>query len=168
MESSNIKDTGQYLTFRLGDEIFAFNVLKINEVMELSQITRIPGSNDVMIGVINLRGSVVPVVDLRKKLNMTEKEYTIDTSIIIIDAEYGDEKVTLGVLVDAAKKVIMLDKTQLEPPPKVGMNLNIDYITAIGKHDNSFIILLDSDKIFSEEELVAAADKKEMSGGPVS
>lgn len=157
-----VKDTtvesGQYLTFLLGDETFAFNVLKINEVMEVSQITRIPGANEVMMGVINLRGTVVPVVDLRKKLNMPEKEHTIDTSIIIVDTSYGEDKVTLGVLVDAAKKVIMLDGTQLEPPPKVGMNLRIEYITAIGKHDNNFIILLDSDKIFSEEELAVAVE----------
>jgi len=158
---STIKESGQYLTFQLGEELFAFDVLRTNEVLEVSQITRIPGSTDAMVGVINLRGSVVPVVDLRKRLNMPEKERTVDTSIIIIDTEYGDEKVILGVLVDAAKQVIMLDKSQLEAPPKVGMNLNIEYITAIGKHDNSFIILLNSDKIFSEEELSVAVESRE-------
>jgi purine-binding chemotaxis protein CheW len=137
-------------------------VIRTNEVLEVSQVTRIPGANDAMIGVINLRGSVVPVIDLRKRLNMPETERTIDTSIIIIDTECGDEKVILGVLVDAAKQVIMLDRTQLEPPPKVGMNLNIEYITAIGKNDNKFIILLNSDKIFSEKELIAAVETKEV------
>jgi purine-binding chemotaxis protein CheW len=158
---STIKESGQYLTFLLGNELFAFDVLRTNEVLEVSQITRIPGASDAMIGVINLRGSVVPVIDLRKRLNMPEKEHTIDTVIIIIDTDYGDEKVILGVLVDAARQVIMLDKSQLEPPPKVGMNLNIEYITAIGKKDDSFIILLNSEKIFSEKELVVAADIKE-------
>ncbi|NLD99081.1 MAG: chemotaxis protein CheW [Fibrobacter sp.] len=163
MQTTNTtKESGQYLTFQLGNELFAFDVLRTNEVLEVSQITRIPGANDAMIGVINLRGSVVPVIDLRKRLNMPEKEHTIDTSIIIIDTEYGDEKVILGVLVDAAKQVIMLDKSQLEPPPKVGMKLNIEYITAIGKHDNNFIILLNSDKIFSEKELIAATESKEL------
>jgi purine-binding chemotaxis protein CheW len=163
MESvTTIKESGQYLTFQLGDELFAFDVLRTNEVLEVSQITRIPGASDAMVGVINLRGSVVPVVDLRKRLNMPEKDHTIDTSIIIIDTEYGDDKVTLGVLVDAAKQVIMLDKSQLEPPPKVGMKLNIEYITAIGKHDNNFIILLNSDKIFSEKELIAATETKDV------
>lgn len=161
-ELSTIKESDQYLTFQLGDELFAFDVLRTNEVLEVSQVTRIPGSSESMIGVINLRGSVVPVVDLRKKLKMPQIERTIDTSIIIIDTEYGDGKVTLGVLVDAAKQVIMLDKSQLEPPPKVGMNLNIEYITAIGKHDNCFIILLNSDKIFSEEELTAAIETNEI------
>lgn len=155
-------ESGQYLTFQLGNELFAFNVLHTNEVLEVSQITRIPGSGDAMIGVINLRGSVVPVIDLRKRLGLPETPYTIDTSIIIIDTEYGDEKVTLGVLVDAAKQVIMLDTSRLEPPPRVGMNLNIEYITAIGKHESGFIILLNSDKIFSEKELVAASDTKEV------
>lgn len=163
MESvTTIKESGQYLTFQLGDELFAFDVLRTNEVLEVSQITRIPGASDAMVGVINLRGSVVPVVDLRKRLNMPIKDHTIDTSIIIIDTEYGDDKVILGVLVDAAKQVIMLDKSQLEPPPKVGMKLNIEYITAIGKHDNNFIILLNSDKIFSEQELIAATETKEI------
>jgi len=157
-----IKESGQYLTFQLGDELFAFDVLRTNEVLEVSQITRIPGANDAMIGVINLRGSVVPVIDLRKRLNMPQKERTIDTSIIIIDTEYGDEKVILGVLMDAAKQVIKLDKAQLEPPPKVGMRMNIEYITAIGKHDNNFIILLNSDRIFSEKELIAAVETREM------
>jgi purine-binding chemotaxis protein CheW len=161
INDSMTKETTQYLTFQLGDELFAFDVLRTNEVLEVSQITRIPGATDAMIGVINLRGNVVPVIDLRKKLNMPEKQYSVDTSIIIIDTEYGGEKILLGVLVDAAKQVIMLDNTQLESPPKVGMNLNIEYITAIGKHDNSFIILLNSDKIFSESELVMAADTEE-------
>jgi purine-binding chemotaxis protein CheW len=156
-----MKESGQYLTFQLGEELFAFDVLRTNEVLEVSQVTRVPGASDAMIGVINLRGSVVPVIDLRKRLAMTAKEYTIDTAIIIIDTEYGEEKVIIGVLVDAAKQVIMLDKSQLEAPPKVGMNLNTEYITAIGKHDNSFIILLNSDKIFSEKELVAAMEVKE-------
>jgi purine-binding chemotaxis protein CheW len=161
INDSMTKETTQYLTFQLGDELFAFDVLRTNEVLEVSQVTRIPGATDAMIGVINLRGNVVPVIDLRKKLNMPEKQYSVDTSIIIIDTEYGGEKILLGVLVDAAKQVIMLDNTQLESPPKVGMNLNIEYITAIGKHDNSFIILLNSDKIFSESELVMAADTEE-------
>lgn len=156
------KESGQFLTFQLGDELFAFDVLRTNEVLEVTQITRVPGASDAMIGVINLRGSVVPVIDLRKRLKMPAKEYTIDTAIIIIDTEYGDEKVIIGVLVDAAKQVIMLDKSQLEVPPKVGMNLKIEYITAIGKHDNRFIILLNSDKIFSEKELVAAIESKEV------
>lgn len=160
IKSTN-NEAGQYLTFQLGDELFAFDVLRTNEVLEVSQVTRIPGASDAMIGVINLRGSVVPVIDLRLRLNMPEKSHTIDTSIIIIDTEYGEEKVLLGVLVDAAKKVVMFDKSQLEAPPKVGMNLNIEYITAIGKHDNSFIILLNSDKIFSEKELIVAAETQE-------
>lgn len=156
-----VKESGQYLTFQLGDELFAFDVLRTNEVLEVSQITRIPGSSEAMIGVINLRGSVVPVVDLRKKLNMPETEWTVDTAIIIIDTVYGGEKVILGVLVDAAKQVIMLDSSQLEPPPRVGMKLNIEYITAIGKHDGSFIILLNSDRIFSEKELITAVESAE-------
>ena len=159
---NNGNEPGQYLTFLLGEEMFAFNVLCTNEVLEVTHITRVPGAGDAMIGVINLRGSVVPVIDLRKRLNMPVKEYTVDTAIIIIETEYGDEKVTIGVLVDAAKQVIMLDAVQLEAPPKVGMNINIDYINAIGKYENQFIILLNSDRIFSEKELMAAMESREM------
>src|SRR5512133_2721393 len=152
------KESGQFLTFQLGDELFAFDVLKTNEVLEVSQITRVPGSSDAMIGVINLRGSVIPVIDLRKLLKMPDSKRTIDTTIIILEADYRDETVTIGVLVDSARQVILLDKSQLEPPPRVGMNLNIEYITAIGKHDDNFIILLNSDKIFSEKELKLAIE----------
>jgi purine-binding chemotaxis protein CheW len=151
-----IKGNCQYLTFLIGNETFAFDVLKTNEVLEVSQITPIPGSSESMIGVINLRGKVVPVIDLRKKLKLLQKEHTIDTCIIIIETEFDEEQVTLGVLVDAAKQVIMLDSSQLEPPPKVGMSINTEYIAAIGKRDNTFIILLNSDKIFSENELTTA------------
>ncbi|HMA66043.1 MAG: chemotaxis protein CheW, partial [Fibrobacterota bacterium] len=129
------KEACQYLTFQIGNETFAFDVLKTNEVLEVSQITPIPGSSESMIGVINLRGKVVPVIDLRKKLKLQEKEYTVDTCIIIISTEFDEEIVTLGVLVDAAKQVIMLDNSQLEPPPRVGMCINTEYITAIGKRD---------------------------------
>lgn len=153
-------DIGQYLTFQLGDEMFAFDVLRTNEVLEVTHITRIPGANEAMIGVINLRGNVVPVVDLRKRLGVKEKAYTIDTAIIIIETYYDNELILLGVLVDAARQVIRLDRSKLETPPKIGMNLNREYITAIGKHNNQFIIVLNSDRIFSEKELVAAAETK--------
>ncbi|NLD95040.1 MAG: chemotaxis protein CheW [Fibrobacter sp.] len=158
--NSVIKEVCQYLTFQIGNELFAFDVLKTNEVLEFSDITPIPGSMESMIGVINLRGKVVPVIDLRKKLKLQEKERTVDTCIIIIETEFNEEHVTLGVLVDAAKQVIMLDNSQLEPPPRVGMCINTEYITAIGKRDSTFIILLDSDRIFSENELAAAVSQQ--------
>ena len=157
-----IKESGEYLTFQLGEELFAFDVLGTNEVLEVSEITRIPGASEAMIGVINLRGNVVPVIDLRKRLNLPEKERTIDSAIIIIETEYGEDKVILGVLVDATKKVIKLEKSQLEMPPKVGMNLNIEYITAIGKYNDRFVILLNRNKIFSEKELATAIEAKEV------
>jgi purine-binding chemotaxis protein CheW len=159
--NSVLKEACQYLTFQLGKETFAFDVLKTNEVLEVSDITPIPGSSESMIGVINLRGKVVPVIDLRKKMKLQEIEYTVDTCIIIIETVSDEELVTLGVLVDAAKQVIMLDDSQLEPPPKVGMCINTEYISAIGKRDNNFIILLNSDKIFSENELSAAISQQE-------
>lgn len=159
--NSVTKEACQYLTFQLGKETFAFDVLKTNEVLEVSEITPIPGSSESMIGVINLRGKVVPVIDLRKKLKLQENEHTVDTCIIIIETVFNEELVILGVLVDAAKQVIMLDNSQLEPPPKVGMCINTEYITAIGKRDNNFIILLNSDKILSENELAAAISQQE-------
>ncbi len=163
MEKTSVaSEAGQYLTFQLGEELFAFNVLRTIEVLEVSRITRVPGATDAMIGVINLRGSVVPVVDLRCRLHLPQNPRTVDTAIIIIDTAYGDENVFIGVLVDAAKQVIMLDSAQLEAPPKVGMHLNTEYVTAIGKHDDRFVILLNSDKIFSERELVAAMETRDV------
>ena len=149
----------QYLTFLLNKDSYAFNVLKIREVLELVKITRVPRTPKFMAGVINLRGRVVPVIDLRVKFDMEETGNTIDTTIIIVEVDYQEEIIIIGALVDSVKAVVRLEESQLEPPPKIGMNLDLNFIDAIGKKSNDFIIILNVDKIFSVKELSFLAEE---------
>ena len=145
--------TNQYFTFKLREEIFAIEIVKVREVLEFTQITKVPQTPAMMKGVINLRGSVIPVIDLKLKFNMGEVENTINTCIVIIELELDGEKMMIGALVDAVKEVMDLDSIQIEPPPKIGTKLNTDFIKGMGKHEDQFIIILDIEKVFSTEEI---------------
>ncbi|MEK6794804.1 MAG: chemotaxis protein CheW [Spirochaetota bacterium] len=151
-------ESRQYLTFLLDKEMFAFEVLTVKEVLEIAKITRVPRTPKFMPGVINLRGNVVPVVDLRLKFDLPVMDRTVDTAIIIVETEYDGEKIVIGALIDAVKEVIRLDETQVEAPPKVGMNVSGEYIQAIGKKGNDFIIILSAAHVFSEKELEYAKE----------
>ncbi len=161
MPEKKTDEINQYLTFILENETYAFNVLKIKEVLELPKITKMPKTPKFMSGVINLRGGVVPVIDLRMKFDMPHVERTIDSSIIIVEVNYEDEIVLIGALVDAVRAVIRLTNEEIELPPKVGMNLDVRLIEAIGKSNNNFVIILDIDKLFSSEELTFAKETLE-------
>ena len=145
--------TNQYFTFKLREEIFAIEIVKVREVLEFTQITKVPQTPAMMKGVINLRGSVIPVIDLKLKFNMGEVENTINTCIVIIELELDGEKMMIGALVDAVKEVMDLDTDHIEPPPSIGTQLNTEFIRGMGKQDDQFIIILDIEKIFSSEEL---------------
>ncbi|HOV15507.1 MAG TPA: chemotaxis protein CheW [Spirochaetota bacterium] len=151
--------SGQYLTFCLNKDLYAFNLLKIREVLELTKITKVPRTPKFMSGVINLRGKVVPVVDLRVKFELEEVEQTIDTSIIIVEVSYDNDVIILGALVDSVKSVIKLEDNMHEPPPKVGLNIDLSFIDSIGKVKEDFVIILNIDKIFSAKELSFILDK---------
>lgn len=156
----NAKTTGesrQFLSFLLDKELFAFEVLKVREVLEVTRITKVPKTPPFMIGVINLRGGVVPVVDLRLKFDLPQKETTVDTSIIIVEARYDDETLIIGALVDAVKAVIRLEDGDIEEAPRVGMRISGEFIAGIGKKGAAFVILLDSDRVFSRKEMDAVA-----------
>ena len=153
MNENSREESGQYLTFLLGSEVFGFDVLRIKEVLEITRITKIPKTPPFMAGVINLRGGVVPVIDLRLKFEMDKIEETVDTSIIIVEVIYEGELILIGALVDAVRAVIKIEAGDLEPPPKVGMQLDSVLIDALGKSGDHFIIILNIDRIFSAEEL---------------
>lgn len=148
----------QFLTFKLEEEVFAVDVSQAQEVLEVTAITRVPRTPEFMTGVINLRGSVVPVVDLRLKFSMEKAERTIDTCIVVMEVYLGKETVVLGALVDSVQEVIELEPGQIEPPPKIGTNLNTDFIKGMGKRNDQFIIILDIDRIFTDEELSQVKD----------
>jgi purine-binding chemotaxis protein CheW len=143
----------QILRFSLAEQHYAFDVLKTREVLSLVKITPLPSSLDFLSGVINLRGSVIPVVDLRLKFGMPAAESTVDTSIVILEAASAGETAVIGAVVDMVKGVSNCDPSELEPPPRFGMPLNSALIQSIAKKDSEFVVVLDSDKVFSESEL---------------
>lgn len=148
-------EAGQYLTFRLGDEDFALEIAKVREVLDYTNITKIPRTPEFMRGVINLRGNVVPVIDLRLNLGMTAIERTVDTCIVIVEVEMDGDTVQLGALADSVQEVLDIDPAQIEEPPRLGTNLNTDFIKGMGKRGDDFLIILDIDEVLSAEELAA-------------
>jgi purine-binding chemotaxis protein CheW len=155
MGASSIADTRQYLTFRIGEEDFALDVSNVREILEFTTITKVPRTPEYMRGVINLRGSVVPVLDMRLKFGLEEARKTIDTCIIVLEVDIDDEKTVIGALVDSVQEVFELDPQHIEPAPKIGTRLRTDFIKGMGKKDDRFIIILNIDKVFSSEELNA-------------
>jgi purine-binding chemotaxis protein CheW len=153
MASATIPDTRQYLTFKLGEEVFALEVANVREILEFIPITKVPRTPDFMTGVINLRGSVVPVTDMRLKFGMSETEKTVNTCIIVVEVNIDSEKALLGALVDSVQEVFELEAQQIEPPPRLGLGMKTEFIEGMGKRDNQFVIILDIDKVFSMEEL---------------
>jgi purine-binding chemotaxis protein CheW len=143
----------QYLTFNLDDEVFALDITKVREVLDFTTVTRIPRTPEFMRGVINLRGSVVPVVDLRLKFGMKKTEKTVNTCIIIVEVAVDSETTVLGALADSVQEVLDLEAGSIEPAPKIGTRQNTEFIKGMGKRDGKFIIILDIDRAFSAGEL---------------
>jgi purine-binding chemotaxis protein CheW len=151
-------ETTQYLTFKLGEEVFALDISKVREVLDFTSITKVPRTPEFMRGVINLRGSVVPVVDIRLKFGMSRTEKTVNTCIIIVEVNVDGESIILGTLADSVQEVLDLDPGQIEPAPKIGTRLRTEFIKGMGKSNAGFIIILDVDRIFSAEELTLVQD----------
>jgi len=158
MAVAAITETRQYLTFTLEEEIFAVDVAKVREILELTTITKIPRTPDYMRGVINLRGSVVPVMDMRLKFGMAAMEQTVNTCIIVVEVLHEDEVVVIGALADSVQEVFELEPDQIEPPPHIGTRLHTDFILGMGKNDGQFIMILNIDRTFSSEELNLAGE----------
>jgi purine-binding chemotaxis protein CheW len=150
----------QYLTFKLGEEMFAIDVSQVREILDVTTITKVPRAPDFMRGVINVRGSVVPVVDLRLKFGMTTTERTKDTRIVVMEIALEGNLSTIGTLADAVHNVMDIEAGSIEPAPKVGAKWNTEFIHGIGKHNDEFIIILNVDRIFSAEELALVGTKE--------
>jgi len=155
MSVSAITETRQYLTFRLGREVFATDVARVREVLDLTPITAIPRMPEFMSGVINLRGSVVPVVDLRLCLEMAKTENTRNTCIVVVEVLLDNEPTIIGALADSVEEVLDLEPDQIEPPPRIGTHLHTDFIRGIGRRDTQFVMILDIDRVFSADEMAA-------------
>ena len=154
MGVAEANETKQYLTFTLDDELFALEIMKVREVLDYTTVTKVPKTPDFMRGVINLRGSVVPVIDLRLKFGMEAAKDLAGSTIIIVEVSLDSEDTVLGMLTDTVQEVFELNSNQIEPPPRIGTKLKTEFIKGMGKADEKFIIILDIDKIFSTEELI--------------
>lgn len=158
MNLAEATTTMQYLTFKLGEENFAIDVIKAQEILDFVAPTRVPQTPPFMLGVINLRGSVVPVIDLRCKFGMSEAERNRDSCIIVMEIDVDGEKTVVGTLVDSVQEVLDLDAENLEPPPRIGTRLKTEFIKSMGNIDGDFLIILDIDRVFSTDELVLIED----------
>lgn len=144
---------GKYLTFDLASEEYGLEILKVQEIIGLMPITRVPRTPGFIRGVINLRGKVIPVVDLRLKFEMEAKEDTRRTSIIVVQVKRTGHQVIMGLIVDDMHEVIDIKAEDIEPPPEFGANVNTDFILGVGKVNQKVVILLDVDKILSGGEV---------------
>ena len=154
MSVTGINEAVQYLTFKLAEETFALDVSKVREILEFSTVTKVPQTPDFMRGVINLRGSVVPVIDMRLKFGMSAIEQTVNTCIIVVEVVQDDDVVVLGTLADSVQEVIEMEPEQIEAAPHIGTRLHTDFIKGMGKLDGRFIMILDIDKVFSSSEIM--------------
>jgi purine-binding chemotaxis protein CheW len=150
--------TQTYLSFKLDEEVFAINVLKVINILEMSQITKIPKAPEYMKGVIDLRGTVLPVVDLRIKFGLPEKETTVDTSIIVLNIDLNGEPILVGSQVDAVKEVLELKSDDIAPSPSIGSRYNSGFIDGMFRQDEKFIMILDIDRVFSTDEIIDFKD----------
>lgn len=148
-------EEGQYLTFTLGGEMFAIGILNIKEILEYGQLTAVPMMPSFIRGVINLRGSVVPVVDLSVRFGGNASEVTKRSCIVIIEVATEDSRQYLGVVVDTVSEVLAIPESEIEPTPSFGARIRVDFIAGMGKVDGDFVIILDVDKVLSVDELAA-------------
>jgi purine-binding chemotaxis protein CheW len=145
----------QYLTFVLDEEVFAVDVARVREILEMPSITKVPQVPDFMRGVINLRGCVVPVIDLHMKFGMQQAAQTVNTCIIVVEVDMDGESIVLGALADSVQEVIEMEPSQIEAAPHIGTHLRTEFLKGMGKHNERFVMILDIDKVFSSAELSA-------------
>ena len=165
MPVSGLEGARTFLTFTLGDEVFAVEVSNVREVLDLSPITRVPRMPEFMRGVINLRGSVVPVVDMRTKFGLPPAGDTVDTCIIVMEVDLDGERTVIGALADSVREVFELDPSGIEPPPRIGARIGAGVIKGMGRRDERFVIILDIDRVFETGELAAMGQVQASAGG---
>ena len=152
----------QYLTFMLGGEMFAIGILGIKEIIEYAGLTEVPMMPQCIRGVINLRGAVVPVLDLSIRFGKPSTAVTKRTCIVIVEVESGGERQDMGVVVDAVNAVLEIPASEIEPPPAFGARIRTDFIEGMGKLGGKFVILLNVDEVLSAEEIGALAQAGNM------
>ncbi len=146
-------DQAQYLTFMLGGEVFAIGILAIKEIIEYNSLTVVPMMPECIRGVINLRGAVVPVMDLSARFGKPSAQITKRTCIVIVEIEADDGHQDIGVIVDAVNEVLDIPASEIEPAPAFGAKIRSDFISGMGKVDGKFVIVLNLDHVLSTDEM---------------
>lgn len=154
-------ETQQYLTFSLGKEMFGIGILNIREIIEYGNVTTVPMMPAFVRGVINLRGSVVPVIDLAARFGRPPCEITRRSCIIIVEMGRDGERLQLGMVVDTVSEVLEIPDSQIEPPPAFGAKIRTDFIAGMGKVNDSFIILLNMNNVLAVDEMAMLAQMSE-------
>jgi purine-binding chemotaxis protein CheW len=149
-----IVELEQYLTFLLAGEEYAIGILKVKEIIEYDTVTTVPKTPKWIRGVINLRGSVVPVVDLRLKFGLEERPLTKTTCIVIVEGNWGSGNTLMGVIADAVSQVMDIAAGEVQEVPSFGTRINVDYLLGMAQSGKKFVLLLDIDKILSADEVL--------------
>jgi purine-binding chemotaxis protein CheW len=149
----------QYLTFSLGDEVFAMDIRTVREIIQHAAMTVVPLMPNFVRGVINLRGAVVPVIDLQSRFGRATTVVGKKTCIVIFDASSEGEKMELGLMVDAVSEVIDILPAQIEPPPHFGTSIQRDFIRGMGKVDGEFIVILEPERALNVDDMARLAEK---------
>jgi purine-binding chemotaxis protein CheW len=153
MNDLDIQTGEQFLAFTLRDEEYALDITKVREVLDVTTLTRIPRMPSYLSGVINLRGNVVPVIDLGLRLGLPPISFTVNSCIMIMEVLVGEEEtpVVMGGMTDRVKTVLEVPPESIEPPPRMGINISTDFIVGMGREDEKFFIILDIDKVLTTE-----------------
>jgi purine-binding chemotaxis protein CheW len=150
--------SGQHLTFMIAAEEYAVNILKVKEIVECEMVTAVPNTAPWIRGVTNLRGNVVPVIDLAVKFGLPPSKVSKLSCIIITEVHYENENLTLGVMADSVNQVVDFREDEVEFPPPFGTRVKLDYLLGMGKMGKRFCLILDIDKVLSADELLATSD----------
>lgn len=161
--SNSTTQTAQYITFKLGEELFAINVSQVREVLEISHITHVPTAPNYMRGVVNVRGRAIPVVDLRLKFGLPSTADTVHSRVVVMELELDGEITVVGGIADSVHEVIELEPGQINPPPRIAMRWRSELIQGMGRRGEEFIIILDINAVFSSEDLALIEAKPEVS-----
>jgi purine-binding chemotaxis protein CheW len=170
MQPEQPEQANQFLSFTLAGSDYGLPILKVREILSFEGATAVPGTPASIRGVVNVRGSVVPVVDLALKFGRAGTEATKRTCILVVDATSGGEPITVGLLAAAVNEVVELAAADVEPPPSFGTGVRVDYLLGLGKTASGFVLLLDIDRVLSasESELAAAAAAVPASTAPAA
>jgi purine-binding chemotaxis protein CheW len=154
MSNDSRKKVNSYLSFQIGTEIFAANVTSILNILEMTKITRVPKSPVFMKGVMNLRGSVLPVLDTRIKFGLPETEYTTNTCILVLEILSKNETIQMGAIVDNVQEVLELSDDEIQPPPSIGTNYRSDFLVGMASKNNNFIMIIDVNEVFADYDII--------------